>query len=130
MTVQTSQQLTHDRGIPAIAWIFVAIVGAAAFGGSGGLGGSISFLAGLAIAGLWLKVSTIAVRRAGKYSPTTSLLAALMSYSGLIVLFAILLGSSESSGIHSGAFAAGLVSAVIISCVDQLRRGWIWSERR
>ncbi|SDJ30293.1 hypothetical protein SAMN05444157_2729 [Frankineae bacterium MT45] len=130
MTVQMSEPLTRDRGIPTIAWVFVAIIGAAAFGGTGGLSGSVSFLAGLAIAGLWLKVSTVAVRRAGKYSPTTSLLAALMSYSGLIVLFAILLGSSDSSGIHGGAFAAGLVSAVILSCVDQLRRGWIWSERR
>ena len=100
------------------------------FGGyGGGLLGSLSFVVGLVLAGGWLTLSTAVVRRVATNSPTSSMMLALMSYAALVILFAVLLGTLTSGSVHTGAFACGLVCAVVLSTADHVLRGLIWSER-
>jgi hypothetical protein len=85
------------------------------------LRGGLSFLAGFALSVVVFAVGIAQVRWVSSYSPTASLLAAMMTYLATVVLFALILAAADPKVLHAGSFALGLVLAVFIWIIEQWR---------
>ncbi|MCL2780838.1 MAG: hypothetical protein FWD74_05010 [Actinomycetia bacterium] len=80
----------------------------------------LSFLAGLVIAGGFFVGSVVLVRRAGKVSPALGFVVAALTYTVLIVGFAVVLAVASAAVLSKWGFAGGLCIAAVMWIIMQI----------
>jgi hypothetical protein len=82
---------------------------------------SVSYLGGLAFAGLLFTCSIAAVRWAGQSTPEMTTVVAVMTYAMTVVILAALFATLSPRVVNTSALASGLVAAVVVWVAEQMR---------
>lgn len=110
-------------GMTVAIAVAVAVIGSAAFGTLSASGGraAASYLAGLVIAGAVFAGSVAAVRWSGSVQPVLGMIVAMLTYTLVVIGFAVVLAVASPDVIDRWGFATGLVVAAVGWMIGQVR---------
>jgi hypothetical protein len=109
--------------VRALAFAVPALLGGLAYWALSDKGGraALSFVAGVALAGLLLVGGMLAVRAAAALSPLIATVMALSTYATVTFVLAAVLAFSDPHVLDAPAFALGLVVGVVVGITLQVR---------